>query len=546
MGLSGVFAGWREALGADPLIGLAVAGAVLALAATPIAFAILGRTKWFEARRGRTYLRPAFWSVVCSMLLVMGIPAIFGILAIKSRQFDRDRYEFDPNQTISVLDQGRQYRTLKEADNAVRAERERLDGKEKDLLNAVRKLDEAMLALRAAAMTNPATYQALPTVLDRLATIHQAVGLDAPQQLIDLTAPPAALAGSGPAPLASPVAAPVVPAGNGLSAAEAQAELATVPEPQRKLAGLLPLAEVPVGWRLGKPGDKHLETFSADNMYEKIDGRAESFIQYDVQGMAYAFYQPVADDSAEAQLYAFEFTDALKAFGKYGSEKPEGVARAENLGSDGYTSAGSVFFYSGPYYVQIVTTSDDPKFAAFALDLAHKVAARIQPAGPTEVAESGHAVPAATPEALFKLLPAGPGRTGEKYVAQDVFGYSFFTDVFLADYSEGGATWQGFVRPYATPAEAAATFEKYLAEVQDFGAQLRMVETSDAQKMASSTLDGLVDVVFLKGNAVAGANGSTDPARAMAFSESFARTLPAQLPAPAGGTPAAPAHSGSH
>ncbi len=110
--------------------------------------------------------------------------------------------------------------------------------------------------------------------------------------------------------------------------------------------------------------------------------------------------------------------DPLKAFGKYGSEKPEDVQPAP-LGADGYTSAGSVFFYSGKYYTQIITTSDDPKVGAFALELAKKVADRIATkSASAETAASSESAPfesaAATPEALFKLLPAGPSRTGEK------------------------------------------------------------------------------------------------------------------------------------
>jgi hypothetical protein len=534
----GFSAGIRRFFETDPLLAVAVAAALIALATTPIAFAVLGRMDWFKARRGRVMQRPEFWSVVCSMLLVMGIPAIFALLALKSRSFDEDRYEFDPNRTLSVLDQGRQYRSLKEADDAVRAERARLNQKEQDLLNAVRKLDEAMLTLRSAAQQHPGTYQALPGVLDRLATIHQAVGLDAPQQLINLTAPPASLAGNATPPPANPSAAPVAPtvaapaaAPGGLSQAEVDAELATVPAPQRALAALLPLTDVSPGWVVAKSGERHIETFNAENLFEKIDGRAESFIQYDVVGMAYTYYHPLGDESSEAQLYIFEMKDALKAFGKYGSEKPEDVQVAP-LGSDGYTTAGSVFFYSGPYYVQVITTSDDPKVAAFALDLAKNVAQRIRPAKSEGAAVAATPEPsAATPEALFRLLPEGPSRSGEKYVAQDVFGYSFFSDVFLADYDQDGVTWQGFVRPYPDAGSAKAVFEKYLAEVKDFGADIKLLETSDADRMAIGTLDGLTDVVFLKGNALAGANGATDPAKAEAFARAFAKTLPATVPA---------------
>ena len=100
---------------------LALSAALIALATTPLVFAVLGRLEWFKARRGRVMQRPEFSSIVVGMMLVMAIPAIFAALVIKSRSFDHNRYEFDPNRTWSVLEQGREYKNLKEADAAVRA-----------------------------------------------------------------------------------------------------------------------------------------------------------------------------------------------------------------------------------------------------------------------------------------------------------------------------------------------------------------------------------------------------------------------------------------
>ena len=134
-------------------------------------------------------------------MLVMAIPAIFAALVVKSQSFDRNRYEFDPNRTWSVLDQGREYKTLKEADNAVRLEMERLATERKNLVNNVKKLDEAMLALRSVAGTSPAVAQRFPGVLESLAGVRKSVGVDGPQQLLDYTAPPVdlrALAASNP------------------------------------------------------------------------------------------------------------------------------------------------------------------------------------------------------------------------------------------------------------------------------------------------------------------------------------------------------------
>ncbi len=525
----------RNAFENDPLLCVALAAALIALATTPLAFAVLGRLEWFQSRRGRVLQKPAFATVIVGMMLVMGIPAIFSLLALKSQSFDKNRYEFDPNRTLSVLDQGRQYRTLKEADEAVRAAQKRLDDREKNLLNAVKKLDESFLALRAAAVQHPATYQSLPGVLNQLAEIHKSVGLDAPQQLLNLTAPPAAIGQVAAAPVmvasavpasASPSTAAVAataPAGGGITQAEADAEIATVPEPQKALARQLPLTDVPAGWQLVKDGPKHLETFNAENLYEKIDGRAESFLPYKVVGMAYCNFRPAGDDSVEVQLSIFDMTDSIHAFGKYASEKPDQFAPVA-LGKDGYTSAGSVFFYTGRYYTQVSVSNEDPKTAAFALEIAKKVAGIQQPK--TETGGASEAIAEGSPEAMFKLLPTGSGRNGDKYLAQDVFGYSFLNSVFESDYKDGNVTWQGFIRPYANPEEASAMFDKYLASVKGFGAKVETLDCPDADKMATINLDGLIDVIFVKGNTLAGANGAT----ALPKTEEFARALAKALP----------------
>ena len=386
--------------------------------------------------------------------------------------------------------------------------------------------------------------------------------------MLDYTAPPVDLrtiAGNTPVniapaspagvPAAAPAMAIATPAGTGLSPAEVAAEVAAVPEPQRKLAGMLPLSGLPPEWTLGKPGDRHLETFNADNLYEKIDGRAESFIQYGVKGMAYAFYHPTGDPSSELQLYVFEMADSLKALGKYGSEKPEEF-QAVSVGDAAYTSAGSLLFHAGRYYTQIVSTKDDPKFAAFALNLAKRVAA-IQQGGPAAPGATGAgtapsstaAAPASTkpamaeteaeskpepkeisPATYFGLLPAA-GRDGDpKYVAQDVFGYSFLSDVFMADYKDKNVSWQGFLRPYRDVAEAKAVLEKYIAGVKKDGAEVKTLKTEGADEMVMSTNIGLIDVVFRKGNCVAGANGATSAGPAEAFARALAKSLPASVP----------------
>ncbi len=546
----------------SPIQALALAAALIAIATTPIAFAILGRLDWFQARRGRVMMKPSFASIVVGMLLVMGIPAIFAALVVKSDSFDKNRYEFDPNKNWSVLEQGARYKTVAEANAAVEKKEEELNEVRKNLVENVKKLDEAMLAMRAASSQSPATAQAIPAVLERLAGVRRSVGVDAPQQLMDFTAPPAALpppvlppavvyvsAGSAaPSMPATPAAPSATPTGS-LTKADADAELATVAEPQRALTAMLPLTDVPAGWTVSKYGSKHFESFDDKNMFEKIDGRAESFTQNNVTGMAYSSYHPIGDDSNEIQVYIFEFdhTKPFRAQSKYNSEKPE-QSEPVKVGTEGYAAAGSLLFYADPYYTQIVSTKDDKQFAAISLELAKKIAAKQVP----EHTEGESPMPnkaTALQDAIYALFPKGGGPPN--YAAQDVFGYSFLSDVFMADYKADTVTWQGFLRPYATEDEAKAIFEKYVDSARKNGGDPKLIESPGADQMFLSASIGLVDVIFRKGNVIGGANGAADStnneAKARETAENFARNfvkaLPSDLPkgAPAENKPEKPA-----
>ncbi len=128
------------------------------------------------------------------------------------------------------------------------------------------------------------------------------------------------------------------------------------------------------------------------------------------------------------------------------------------------------------------------------------------------------------------MLPA-KGREGEpKYVAQDVFGYSFLSDVFMADYKEGDVTWQGFLRPYRDTQEAKAVFQKYIEGVKKDGAEVKSIAAEGADEIVVSSNIGLIDVVFRKGNTVAGANGATAAAPAENYARALAKSLPSKVP----------------
>ncbi len=90
MNLTGLWKAYTNEIADDPLLVLALTTALVAIATTPLAFAVLGRMQWFKARRGRIMQRPEFSSIVVGMLLTMAIPAIFGALVLKTPIFRQE------------------------------------------------------------------------------------------------------------------------------------------------------------------------------------------------------------------------------------------------------------------------------------------------------------------------------------------------------------------------------------------------------------------------------------------------------------------------
>jgi hypothetical protein len=131
---------------------------------------------------------------------------------------------------------------------------------------------------------------------------------------------------------------------------------------------------------------------------------------------------------------------------------------------------------------------------------------------------------------FFRLLPTA-GRPGyPRFLARDAFGYSFLSNIFMCEYNNSYGTWQGFLRPCNGSSEAKALLEKYIDTSKKDGAEVRQLRADGADEIVRCKLVGLVDVVFRKGNSVAGAHGASDAYVAESFARELARTLPATVP----------------
>lgn len=245
------------------------------------------------------------------------------------------------------------------------------------------------------------------------------------------------------------------------------------------------------GWRAPPKADR----FSPDNLYVKIDGRADAYLQFGVVGLTFGAYAHETDAERTIDVYWYDMGQAVNAFGIYRAEASPG-ADAVNIGRESYQVGGAVFFQQGSSYVQVLPTSPDPGDGKVALEIARRIAARC--------ADADSGLWAA------KVLPAAGRIEGSfAYQARDAFGLDFLGDVFTADYLCDGGKITLFIHRAGDRASAEALLDEYVAFFKKYG-QVIWTDPDESRRIVAGKVAGLTDVVFIKDRYLGGATGADD------------------------------------
>jgi hypothetical protein len=188
--------------------------------------------------------------------------------------------------------------------------------------------------------------------------------------------------------------------------------------PSPQLLALLPGSNGVPGWAVSRAP----RSFTADNLWELIDGAADGFVAYGVQEVVTANYTQ-AGTGDEATIEIYQMKDPLNAYGKYSDERYPEYQFLE-VGNEGYSGGTSLNFWKGQYYVKITTFQEKDALKQGMATLAQWVAAKIPARGaePREVS-------------YFPKENQLPRTT--RYIPKDVLAQSYFTNGFEARYKAG-------------------------------------------------------------------------------------------------------------
>ncbi len=241
----------------------------------------------------------------------------------------------------------------------------------------------------------------------------------------------------------------------------------------------------PQGW---KPLE-NATRFTADTLYEKIDGRAEEYLDYKLVSLTCVSLVNAQDSKQFIDIYLYDMSQPAQAFGIFSVERTEGLP-AVTLGREGYRAEASYFFWKGRYYVQVLASAKGANIAQVGLNVALALEKRLKDDG--------------EPLWGLKALPEKDRIPGSvQYFAVDAMSLDFMKETYIALYRKGDAKVTAFLSKQPSQDAAAKTLTSYESHMKKYGKVVEKRDT-DAYTLITADMGGAFDVVFRKRNLIGG------------------------------------------
>jgi len=259
---------------------------------------------------------------------------------------------------------------------------------------------------------------------------------------------------------------------------------------QQTLVSLLPQKGELAGWRQ----TYEARFFTADDLFEYINGAADLYLQYGFRMVLTADYAAGADSNG-VTVEIYTMASPLHAFGIYAAERsPSEPAIA--IGVEGYHSANVLNFYKGPYYVKLTSFTLDRDMGPVLAEMARFIADRIK----------GHFT---APEMLTLFPQQDAILHSERYIPSDFYGQSYFQNGYRRDYRNNACgDFQLFLIPFSDSLEARDAFAKYSEFLLKQKHPQNVKAAGENLRLALHSSEGDV-VVFCQGALIGGALGGS-------------------------------------
>lgn len=235
------------------------------------------------------------------------------------------------------------------------------------------------------------------------------------------------------------------------------------------------------------------ERYHADNLSDKIDGKAELYLQAGFALMRCQRFAGKNNPGSWMEAFVYDMGNPRNAFAVFSGQRRAGAEKL-SLTDFAYRTKNAVFFAHGRYYVELVAALEDRQTDAAMLAFARGFIAK------TTVSK----------EQINELALFAPERLRAESVvllAADAFGFAGFNNVFTASYGEGNAETTAFLSLRGTPEEAARLSAAYYDFLTRNGGA-KMEPPANIPNAGLVKIMEAFELIFSAGRAVAGVHAA--------------------------------------
>ncbi len=192
-----------------------------------------------------------------------------------------------------------------------------------------------------------------------------------------------------------------------------------------------------------------IEIYNPDNLYDIINGAADSYLKYDFEELSLIRYKGDADQFLKIEIY--RHSNNSNAFGIYSNERPL-KGNWIDIGAQGYYESKILNFYKGKYYIKLMGYKID-NIDELLLSVAKRVAENLE--GNNEL-----------PKLLESFPKVGKINYSGRYIHKNFLGYKSLSEAFTMDYEVDGKDFKMFIIKKSNVDDCKKMLEDYFTSIK--------------------------------------------------------------------------------
>ncbi len=249
-------------------------------------------------------------------------------------------------------------------------------------------------------------------------------------------------------------------------------------------------------------------TFGPDNLWDYINGQAESYLGYGFQRVDTAEYSRESGPPAVV-VEIYRMASPEDAFGIFAAERSPDDQQIE-IGTGGYLGPNVLNFWQGKNYIKLTSFAEGAEIENALTALAREISAW-SPAG------SGGLE-------IFSYFPEdGKIEASARYISQSFLGQDYLDGAYRVDYERSGdGVSQLFLIPFDSNDDARAALARYAEFLESQGRSIELVEGESPVLVAEA---GRTQVAFVTDEFLGGGLDLSSSQFGRELAEEFGRRI---------------------